>query len=423
MNPNLGLRDLFSYSLLALPIAFASFPIYILAPDFYASQYGVPLVELGLLLLFVRIIDAISGPIFGYLSDRFSRFREISLITAVIIFIIGFYCLFVPNENQPFISLLVGLTLCALAYSFIIINLYSLGAVWLPDQDSKLRISSYREGMTLVGILLATILPAFLSAYFGLRLGYLVFTIIFSLLLIISAYFFIKWHSKNMKSKDDLRGKIQIKLYFNTLTKDHLFFYGVYIITALAMASTVVLVSFFVTKYLMLSRISLGLFLFIYFLSGILSIPIWNFLSKKIGLLNAWLSAMIMLIIGFSFVFLLSSGDAVGFGLICLATGFTLGAELVLPPAILAILVDNDKQKDLATGYFAITDFITKSSLALSSAILLGFLSYLGFDVSSQNSEPIRLWLLYLYVLVPCGIKFFAIILLVTWKSKCIKNL
>ncbi len=63
-------NDLWRYSILAIPIAFAGFPLYVLAPDYYATTHGLSLSLLGFLLLGLRLFDAIQDPVIGALSDR-----------------------------------------------------------------------------------------------------------------------------------------------------------------------------------------------------------------------------------------------------------------------------------------------------------------------------------------------------------------
>ena len=55
-------KSLWLYGLMALPMAFAGFPLYVLAPDFYATQHGVSLTLLGALLLSIRLVDAVRTP-------------------------------------------------------------------------------------------------------------------------------------------------------------------------------------------------------------------------------------------------------------------------------------------------------------------------------------------------------------------------
>jgi GPH family glycoside/pentoside/hexuronide:cation symporter len=48
--------SLIQYGFLALPLGFLGFPLYILAPDFYAINYDITLPTLGFCLLFIRIL-------------------------------------------------------------------------------------------------------------------------------------------------------------------------------------------------------------------------------------------------------------------------------------------------------------------------------------------------------------------------------
>ena len=46
----LGWRQGLRYGLLGLPLAFVALPLYVLLPNYYARNFGVPLAGLGLLL-------------------------------------------------------------------------------------------------------------------------------------------------------------------------------------------------------------------------------------------------------------------------------------------------------------------------------------------------------------------------------------
>ncbi|PIW08047.1 MAG: MFS transporter, partial [Comamonadaceae bacterium CG17_big_fil_post_rev_8_21_14_2_50_60_13] len=47
------------YGLMGLPLAFVALPLYVLLPNHYARQFGVPLATLGLALLVVRLADTV----------------------------------------------------------------------------------------------------------------------------------------------------------------------------------------------------------------------------------------------------------------------------------------------------------------------------------------------------------------------------
>ena len=61
-----GLR----YGALGLPLAFVALPLYVVLPNHYAREFGVPLAPLGALLLAARLLDAFVDPLHRPLSDR-----------------------------------------------------------------------------------------------------------------------------------------------------------------------------------------------------------------------------------------------------------------------------------------------------------------------------------------------------------------
>ncbi len=68
--PRLTARQGLAYGLLGLPLAFAALPLYVLLPNHYAREYGMPLATLGAVLLAARLLDAVTDPLLGRLSDR-----------------------------------------------------------------------------------------------------------------------------------------------------------------------------------------------------------------------------------------------------------------------------------------------------------------------------------------------------------------
>ena len=58
------------YGGLGLPLAFLALPLYVILPNHYAREFGVPLALLGALLLSARLLDAFIDPLLGRLGDR-----------------------------------------------------------------------------------------------------------------------------------------------------------------------------------------------------------------------------------------------------------------------------------------------------------------------------------------------------------------
>jgi Na+/melibiose symporter-like transporter len=119
----------------------------------------------------------------------------------------------------------------------------------------------------------------------------------------------------------------------------------------------------------------------------------------------------------FAPVLLLGAGDGPAFVAICVASGAGLGADLALPPAMQADVIDLDM---LATGrqragiFFAAWTMAQKAGNAFAAGLGLGLLSLAGFSASGANGPAQIRALAMLYCLLPIALKCVAIALV--WK-------
>ena len=110
----------------------------------------------------------------------------------------------------------------------------------------------------------------------------------------------------------------------------------------------------------------------------------------------------------------LGAGQVWAFGVICLLTGATLGADLALPPAMQADVVDLDRMRsgrDRSGLFFALWGMATKFSLAASVGIAFPLLAWLGFSPERENAPSALFALAAIYAWVPVGFKLGAIAL------------
>lgn len=128
-----------------------------------------------------------------------------------------------------------------------------------------------------------------------------------------------------------------------------------------------------------------------YFLCAVLGIPFALWLASTFGKHRTWSSAMLAACIVFFFAGFLGPGDIFAFAVICVLTGFLLGFDLVLPPAIQADVIDYDTAQsgEQRTGvYFALWGLATKLSLALGVGLAFPVLSWAGFVADSSAANP-----------------------------------
>ena len=125
---------------------------------------------------------------------------------------------------------------------------------------------------------------------------------------------------------------------------------------------------------------------------------------------------MIIACLAFMIVPFLSKGDIFAFGVVCVITGFALGADLYLPPAMQADVIDLDELRSgerNAGVYFALTSMATKLALGLAIGLAFPALDAAGFEPSSPSSSGIFV-LIMIYSIIPIVFKTLAIMLV--WK-------
>lgn len=405
-NPAPTHRTLFQYSLLALPLAFAGLPLYIHAPDFYATQAGLSLTLIGSVLLFIRLFDAVQDPIIGWLSQKYSAVRPLIMMMSLVVMAAGFVMLFHPPENFTLTWFILSLILTTTAFSVLSINFNSLGSLWSKDTADKTRITSWREAFGLIGLLIAAILPTI----FGLSLT----SIIVAGLLGVLGFVFLRWYKNHREVIIDHENVSSPPDWRSLLTTKNIKFFGIYSLSMLASAIPAVLVIFFIRDRLDAEALT-GLFLLLYFLSGAIGMPLWQFLARRTTKHKAWFIAMLVAIITFIGAYFLQAGDVWYYAIICILSGLALGAELALPPAILSDMIDEQDARAQTSLYFAILAFLAKATLALGSFIAFFVLGKVDFIPAAENSADALQSLSFTYALLPCFIKIFAAYLL--WRT------
>ncbi len=412
-------RALLGYSLLAMPLAMAALPIYVHVPNYYATTLGAPLAWVGIILFAARLLDAVQDPVLGYLSDRAAagawQGRFLLILLGVPLLAIGFVALFQPLVSGPIaVSLWLAISLIVVYFGFSAasISYLAIGAELSADYHGRTRVSAARAAFGIVGVMLAASLPELLThrpiaASAGLEAGGAVagvvqFSLVFVPVLLICSLLTLKLTPRPAPVKAG-RGRPWRVMFAPFRHREFRWLLAVTIPSGIAGAIPATLILFFVDDVLRASQFS-GLFLAIYFLSGALTMPAWVAISRRTGKKNAWLVGMLMAVAAFVWAFALGPGDVLAFSVVCMLSGIAYGAELALPPSILADLVDRGGSEPGANGaYFGLWQMIEKLNLAAAAGIALPLLAFLGYQPGSSGGALLALSAT--YALVPCAIK------------------
>ena len=139
-----------------------------------------------------------------------------------------------------------------------------------------------------------------------------------------------------------------------------------------------------------------------------LSIPLWVRSSRRFGLARSWLASMLLAIVAFVLGRAARPGDVVAYAAVCMLSGIALGADLTLPGALLAGVIQHAGHGDSAEGaYFGWWNFATKLNLALAAGLALPLLQAFGYTPGSRDPQAL-LALTVAYCLLPCLLKLLA---------------
>lgn len=403
----LDIKSLLNYSLIAAPLAFAGLPLYMHLPDFYTREFGISIGALGIILLVIRLIDAVQDPLIGYLSDKNERHRSLVIYAGITSLTIGMggLCLGPPVSSISKAWFCVFMLFATTGFSIVTININMLGGFWKEISDQRVKISSWREGFGLLGLLIAALMPALLQNSFSDKTSFIVLFCAFCLLMAI-AFIFFRRFMREMKSVEfaDKNTSNNSFALFSILAGREKLFFIVCFLSYLSASIPAVLVLFFIRDYLNEEALS-GIFLALYFISGALFIGIWIKLSEKYGPYKAWFLSMVLSVTTFLGAAFLSEGDALAYGIICILSGIALGADLALPPAIIAGRIQTNSHQNQKTQYYAALGFLPKITMALAAGASFLALETAGFEADSTNSKEALRALIVIYAIVPCLIK------------------
>lgn len=396
-------RGLWAFSVFAAMLSAAGLPLYIHAPKFFVDSYGVGLSALGSVLFLLRLIDVVQDPALGWLAKRLRTNLTGVIAFSVTVLAASMFGLFaVTPPIAPLIWFGVMIALIFTSFSFLTICLYAQGVskALLLGASGHVRVARWRETGALLGICCAAIFPVLALGWSNAPFS--VYAICFALISLCAVIGMRgQWTSNGPLPTSGFRA------VFRDAPARRLLFVAFLNASPVAMTSTLFL--FFVE-----SRIEAvgyeGVLLLLFFLAAAIAAPIWTGLAQRFGAKRVLLLGMVLSVVSFAFALSLGAGDIWAFALICTASGFALGADMTLLPALFARRLA-EMGSSAAEG-FGLWSFMSKATLAFAAVLVLPALDRAGFVPGPDNSAEALKTLSFLYAGVPCVLKLLAMWLL-----------
>ncbi|WBL62207.1 MFS transporter [Stutzerimonas stutzeri] len=366
-----------AYGVLGLPLAMAMLPIYVLVPNLYAADLGLGLALTGSVLFLARLLDTVQDPWLGRLIDRRSpRGWTRLLASSALLLSLAMAALLVPPALDSLaLAVWLGASL-ALAYtlhSLVNITYLAWGARLSDQLDVRTRVAAWREGAGLLGVVLASVLPSALATRYGMAAALSVFAATFAVLLCAAMVILLCAAPQPRRSAQRAPASWRQPLRNGAFRR----LAGIFFIHAVAVAIPATLALFFIADRLQLAQLT-GLFLALYFLSGAAGLPLWSRLADRLGKRRSWRIGMLSACAAFVWALLLDPGSAWAYAAVCVLSGLALGADLALPPALLADIIPA-AERDATAGYFGLWSLLAKLALAIAG-LALPLLALTGYQ-------------------------------------------
>ncbi|ABW66163.1 MFS transporter [Desulfosudis oleivorans] len=406
-----------AYSGPAFSLAVVGIPVYVYIPKFYTDVIGVPIGALGLILLLVRLFDAVTDPAMGYISDRlktpFGRRRPLIAAGAVLT-VAAMALLFNPPAGLGTAAATAWFAVMVAAlflfWTVIIVPYESLGPELTYDYNERTALFGMRDGALIAGTLVAAASPAIVKALWHIgetaedfREVFHVLSLLYGPLILASA----AWCVLSFRERTTVRPETAAPFFSGMASslqnRPFRILLISYTISAIGSNLPATLILYYVEYVLHSPRADL--FLLIYFVTGILLLPLWVAGAKRFEKKNMWLAAMAVNTGAFFGVFFLGPGDEWAYGVLVAISGMGFGASLAIPSAMQADVIDYDQ---LQTGlrregvYIGFWSVAKKLAAAVGVGAGLALLGVSGYDPTINQSPAVVTTLRVLYTLVPC---------------------
>ena len=402
-------RQSFLYAVPYLTNALAMTPLITFIPSFYAESHGLSLALVGAILFFTRLTDIITEPAIGILSDRTrSRWgrRKPWIVAGLPFLMLGIWMVFAPPVRVTPAYAVFWIAVTYIAFNIVDTPYKAWGAELSKSYSGRTRVAGWREGFGIASSMGALLLifalqrsgmggTADLMFWLGTS-----FVVLMPLLFAVGL-FFVPEPAVEVVTVPPVSAREAIAVLFENKAFMRLLG-GLIVLMAGAIIGAslhlIVMEKVFDAKHLF------PIILAGENVAGLLSLPFWLRLSKRIGKHRALAIGTLGMAL-LSFPIPLIDHDRPDLYAACIIIrGFAGGALGILVSAMIADVVDLDT---LRTGkarnglYFALVGTLSKFGLALGALVGTSLPALAGFSMTAVNSDAAVFSLMATYAWVP----------------------
>jgi Na+/melibiose symporter-like transporter len=423
LRTRLARRSLVLFGLPEYAVYLASIPVVLYLPFVYSKSFGLSLTDVGLILMVGRISDVVTDPLIGYLSDRTpGRFgkRKPWIAVGMAIMTVSAYMLFNPVATNVTNLYLLGWAMSLwLGWTMINIPYYAWGAELSDDYNERTRITAWRQLFGFLGNVSVLFIPVAAGHFTGYgSLPTEGLTIIGGMALIgLPLCITIALWSV---PEPDRYGAAHapVLTHFRLMRKNGSFwllFFGFMLMslgTGWGSATFMLFATYVVGAESQTQAILLG-----YYGANVLSLPLWVYLSERVGKKETWIIGGLMFVLVTPCFLLLGIGDLWWFFLILALYGIAGGNFAALSMSMKADVIEiaaRRSKENVSGAYIAVWSLGQKMVIAIALGTALPLLGLLGFEPNVEHTPAQLRTLAYVYVIPPW--LFYAAAVIVLWR-------
>jgi glycoside/pentoside/hexuronide:cation symporter, GPH family len=419
-SPSLPIWRVLCYGVINVPLSFIGLPLVIFVAPFYAGELGLPLGLVGTMLFLARMSDVITDPIVGIGSDhlrsRWGR-RKPVIAAGVVVMMVGVWKLFAPTPPVDVWYFLLWVSVVYLGFTMISITHEAWGGELSGSYTERTRITGARQFFGIVGLVVATSVPAVVMGRPGGSAGKVLEVLAWMVLIALPlCAVILMWVVPSAPPKE-APDKIPLRHALRLMLRN-----GPFVRMLLVLLLAVIGETFRITITLFYARdvigiANLGSLYLMYFGVGLAGVPVWIKLGNTLGKHRALGLAFLTLATLSLCMLPLSKGDTLIFTILFVSKGFCFGSLQMLPSAMIADVVDVDTLRSGKARqglYFATGGVALKLGMALGQGLSLNALSLVDYQPKGGSSAQ-ALWWLTIFYCIPAAVSFLVALPLV-WR-------
>lgn len=423
VNQKVSAGTIAAYAAPMVPIWMLHTPALSILPGLYATVSGIDLAVIGAILVTSRILDGITDPLIGYLSDSTRTAigrRKPWIIAGGLLCIVGVWFWFRPSSDTGALYFFLASVTVYIGWTMVEIP----HGAWLSEMSSdygeRSHISGFRTTAIYLGYVifwLGPFLPIFATTEITPEVTTFLSYVVIVLIIITMTWAVLKVPAGNVRNSEAPNLKVAM---IGLIANKPLRLYAVIILASwLASGMVAGLYFFFISTYLAIPE-KFGHIGLAVAVIGFLSASIWGWAGAKLGKHRMLAICNLSTVITLVAMGLIRPGPSAFLAMLVifsLSALFSAGSTVAYY-ALMADVVDYDTlitKRNNAGNYYALITLFQKVGLGVGAGTALIISSLFGFDAEGHNEGAALAGFFVAFLGVPIALNLLATVLAVNF--------